>query len=125
MNSLLVEAGEKWVLPFARIEKIAEATTLAPYAFPLEELSGLLPFDGALIPVWRPREFRRAGSIVVVYHGEEGTAGLHVNQVMGLGRTQCREPAHGETVELDDGQHGRWFAIDELERRHSAALPEE
>jgi chemotaxis signal transduction protein len=125
MNALLIEAGDKWVLPFEKVAKIAEGTAIQPYAFSFDELQGLLPLDGSLVPVWRPREFTRTGPIVVVVQTQEGSAGLHVNQVMGLCRTSTQDYAHGDSVSLDNGEQGLWFAIDEMERRHAVALPEE
>ncbi len=124
MNAVLVEAGEKWLVPFERIARIEEHGGLQPFAVRVDELDGLLPLDDGLVPVWRPREFHGTGHVVVVYYGSDELGGLHVNQVLGLRQVPPVGAKHGDSLEIG-GIEARWFDFDVLERRVAGLLPEE
>ncbi len=117
MTVLLVEAGETWLFPFDRVSKIEPDERLQPYAFETEGLKGLLPVNATLVPVWRPAEFSGSASVVLIYYGNEGLAGLHVAQVLGVREVEESAAVHGEWLTVSGGQRGRWFDIDDLERR--------
>jgi hypothetical protein len=117
MTVLLVEAGETWLFPFDRVSKIEPNDRLQPYAFEIEGLEGLLPVNQTLVPVWRPAEFSGTASVVLIYYGNEGLAGLHVSQVLGVREIEETAVAHGEWLPVRGGQRGRWFDIDDFERR--------
>jgi hypothetical protein len=125
MNALLIDGGEPWILPFERVTRIDEAGKLHPFVVGIAELSGLLTVENALVPVWEPLEFARSGQVVVLYYGDDGLQGLHVNQVLGLRQIEEATREHGELIALEDGQRGRWFDLDVLERRIAGQLPEE
>lgn len=118
--TLLLDAGEPWLIPFERVARIATDETLRSYAFDVDELEGLLFADEGFVPVWRPREFAASGPFVVVYYGVEGLAGLRAAQVSGVREAVGEEFEHGAWVGLADGSQGRWFDIEALERRLEA-----
>lgn len=117
MMALLFEAGDPWLIPFERVARVATDETLRAYAFEVDELEGLLFGDDGFVPVWRPREFGAAGSFVVVYFGLHGLAGLRASQVAGVREADDAAYEHGAWVGLADGNRGRWFDIEALERR--------
>ncbi len=121
MMVLMVEAGERWAIPFERVARVSDTGRLRPYAFELNELAGLLAEDESLIPVWHPREFGEGETSVVVYYGNDGLAGLSVGKVLGVRNLVDGSMLHGQWLNLDNGDRARWFDLQELERRLESA----